>query len=75
MPLKITLGPLQIFSKKFAKILASQGAPPVSTTTASKFATSINDTSGNFAIYTAWWQMSRDTMVVNNRNNIRLLTP
>ncbi len=51
------------FFRKFAEISASQGAPPVSTTTAAnfatssacvvdtggKFATGVNDTGGNFA--------------------------
>jgi hypothetical protein len=56
-PLKIALGSFQIFSKQFAEIFASQGAPPVSTTlvailplvdTSRKIA-SIVDKGGKFA--------------------------
>jgi hypothetical protein len=55
-PLILTLGSFRIF-RKFAKIYASQGAPPVSTTPAANFATSFpcvvdtggNDTGGKFA--------------------------
>jgi hypothetical protein len=50
--LKIKLGTFKIF-RKFAKIFARHGAPPVSKHTPppprGKFATGVNDTSGKFA--------------------------
>ena len=51
-PLKITLVHFKFFFQKFAKIFASQGAPPVSTTPVANFATSsagVDDAGGKFA--------------------------
>jgi hypothetical protein len=69
------------FFRKFAEIFASQGAPPVSTTSAAYFATSsagIVDTGGKFAtgVKDTGGNLPplSTTPVANNGNNIRLLT-
>ncbi len=67
-PQSIPIGPFRIF-QKFAEIFASQGAPPVSRTTAAKFA----PVSLVLLIPVANLPPLSTIAAANNGNNIRLL--
>jgi hypothetical protein len=76
------------FFRKFAEIIVSKGAPPVSATpaanfatslasvidTGGKFATGINNTGGNLPLVTTT-PVANLPPVAHNRYNIRLMRP